>query len=121
MFKEITNKHATVFLKDGAILIGFIVAVDENYIKLIELNNEVVIQSLDEVSTIRTGVKQNEKKPEKPIFSVASKKPVMPEEYFPPSEEEYFPSVKPDEFAMVNSVYKSPTFIRQTNDIKEED
>ena len=123
MFKEIINKHATLFLKDGAILVGFVVAADENYIKLIELSNEVVIQSLDEVSTVRTGVKQVEKKPEKPMcFSVASKKPVMPEEYFPPtSEEEYFPSVKLDEFAMVNSVYKSPTFIRKTDDIKEED
>jgi hypothetical protein len=130
MFKDIVNKHTTLFLKDGAILEGFVVDVNENYIKLVELNNEIVIQCLSEVGTIRTGIKQTVKTVEKPCFSVVKpvprrvfkECPPTDEEECPPpiNEEEYFTPIK-DDFAMVNSVYRSPTFVRQTkpDDIEE--
>ncbi len=120
VLNKIKNKHVTVFRKDGNILQGFVVSISEDYIELIELDNNSVIFDRSCVDLIRQGVifdnMEEEKSREKAPEIVVSKKVNRPvEEPYCPGETCMSSSV--DEFSMSvsDSPYEVPSFLRTTS------
>ena len=50
------KKHVTVFRKDGNILQGFITEMDSKFIKMTELDNNMIVFSKDCIDLVRLGI-----------------------------------------------------------------
>lgn len=120
ILNKMVNKHVTVFRKDGNVLQGFIVSISEDYIELVELDNNFVIFDRSCIDLIRQGIifnKMEEEKPkEKAPEIIVSKKVNRPveEPYYP---EDTCMSGGVDDFSMSisNSPYEVPSFLRTTS------
>jgi hypothetical protein len=141
MIKEIISKHVNVFLKDGTFLDGFVVSLDKDFCKLVELDNNIVFFKTDSIGVVRIimvpviveapiekieeQIKVEEPKDKFKTFVFKPKHtnkpninmdifPDPPPEFFDEEEQKY--SMSGDDFSMDMSVapIASPTFVRTT-------
>ena len=82
MFEDMIKKHVTVFRKDGNILQGFITDMDQKFIKMTELDNNMIVFSKDCIDLIRLGiqdinpVQEVEQVPKMEFVSQRSRRPI---------------------------------------------
>jgi len=56
MFKEVAQKHVTVCMRNGIVLEGFVTVINDKYGRLVELDNNIVVLNLEDVSFVRLGL-----------------------------------------------------------------
>ena len=106
---EILQKHVTICMENGAVLEGFALSTEDNFIVLIETNNKKVIIRVDDISFARLGGIAK-------IDEVLESEREVSEEPL----EQYSPSPARGDYSMEapaeanETVYRRPTFVRST-------
>jgi hypothetical protein len=123
ILNKVLNKHVTIFRKDGNVLQGFILSVSEDYVEMVELDNNTIIFDRGCIDLIRQGVTFEDKAaPQKSpevnmqkeiVISKRVSKPVDEVLDFP---EDVGMSSCQDEFSMCvkDTPYTVPSFLRTT-------
>jgi len=114
MIQKIIKKHVVISMSNGAVLEGFVDSADEEYVDLFEINNNLVVIRVSDISFAR--------------IALATEKPREPEvkEYYAHQEptqhsSEDFSMALPSKDDNLEGLYRRPTFVRGTkrNDIAE--
>lgn len=134
MFKEALNRHVNVFLNDGTVLDGLLAQCADDYSKIMELDNNIVIFKTTNIEVLRiinTPLKKEVKEeiPKsfvfKPVRHVDKPSPLQEELeindnndafFYAPTEDDFSMTLQKDEFTANMSVnpIKGPEFVRQT-------
>jgi hypothetical protein len=113
MFKEIIQKCVTICMRNGAVLEGFVTDNCDGFVRIIELDNSVVILNLEDISFLRLGLATSEDIKQEFVQEENHKKPPMFVVQKGKTANEFsMPTPTPDEFE--EGPYKKPKFVRST-------